>query len=94
MSAIEIAQQIIETIHTKFNYILSYYVDGNSNMSFTIDDSISKNMWGKEEVLLKLRPFDLSAGKIGSYSGGTIPDEIENSLNYFAVRCNKSGTEN
>ena len=37
MSAIEIAQQIIETIHTKFNYILSYYVDGNSNMSFTID---------------------------------------------------------
>lgn len=67
---------------------------GHKNMSFTIDDSISKNMWGKEEVLLKLRPFDLSAGKLGSYSGGTIPDEIENSLNYFAVRCNKSGTEN
>ena len=62
--------------------------------NFTIDDSISKNMWGKEEVMLKLRPYDLSAGKLGSYSGGTIPDELENSLNYFAIRCNKSGTEN
>ena len=67
---------------------------GHKNMSFTIDDSISADMWGKEEVMLKLRPYDLSAGKLGSYSGGTIPDEIENSLNYFAVRCNKSGTEN
>lgn len=67
---------------------------GHKNMSFTIDDSISSNMWGKENVKLKLRPYDASAGKLGSYSGGETPDEIENSLNYFAIRCNKVAAGN
>ena len=67
---------------------------GHKNMSFTIDDSISADMWGKEEVMLKLRPYDTSAGKLGSYSGGETPDEIENSLNYFAIRCNKVAAGN
>ena len=67
---------------------------GHKNMSFTIDDSISSNMWGKENVKLRLRPYDTSAGKLGSYSGGETPDEIENSLNYFAIRCNKVAAGN
>lgn len=60
---------------------------GHKYMSFTVPADI--DLWQKEAVKVRLRPYDKSAGRLGSYVGGEIVELVENSLNYFAVRCNK-----
>ena len=56
-------------------------------MSFTLSEEL--DLWEKTSVKVRLRPYDKAAGALGSYDGGMIENLVENSLNYFAVRCNK-----
>ena len=60
---------------------------GHKYMSFTLPADV--DLWGKTSAKVRLRPYDRTAGMLGSYVGGEIEKLVENSLNYFAVRCNK-----
>ena len=60
---------------------------GHKYMTFTLGPDI--DLWGKNTAKIRLRPSDRSAGRPGSYVGGEIGELVENSLNYFAIRCNK-----
>ena len=60
---------------------------GHKYMTFTLRPDI--DLWGRKTAKIRLRPADRSAGRPGSYVGGEIGELVENSLNYFAIRCNK-----
>ena len=60
---------------------------GHKYMTFTLPADV--DLWEKESAKVRMRPADKVAGKLGSYTGGTINSAVENSINYFAVRCNK-----
>lgn len=60
---------------------------GHKYMTFTLPSDV--DLWGKTAAKVRIRPSDKSAGQLGSYTGGSINSNVENSMNYFAVRCNK-----
>lgn len=44
---------------------------------------------GRDEVMVRLRPYADKAGNADSYDGGTIVGGKETAMNYFAIRYNK-----
>lgn len=60
---------------------------GHKYMTFTLPAEV--DLWEKTAAKIRIRPADKAAGKLGSYTGGSISADVENSMNYFAVRCNK-----
>ena len=56
-------------------------------MSFTLPKDA--DVWNKSKVTIKLIPVDKAADNGDSYSHGTINTNVDNSINYFAVRYNK-----
>ena len=69
-----------------------WHCPGHKYMSFTIP--ADADVWGKDVVTIKLIPVDDPKGNVAdtgnSYAGGPINGSVENSLNYFAVRCNNN----
>lgn len=61
---------------------------GHKYMTFNFPEDA--DVWGLAAVKLRIRPADKSAGRLDSYDGGSISSSVENSMNYFAVRCNKT----
>lgn len=64
-----------------------WHCPGHKYMSFTVPADV--DIWGKENVIIRMIPADTDADTGSSYSGGKINKLVEHSLNYFAVRCNK-----
>ena len=56
-------------------------------MSFTLPKDA--DVWNKSKVTIKLIPVDKAADNGDSYSHGTINTNVDNAINYFAVRYNK-----
>ncbi len=60
---------------------------GHKYMTFTLPADV--DLWEKSSAKVRLIPDGTLAGKLGSYTGGTINSAVDNSINYFSVRCNK-----
>ena len=57
-------------------------------MSFTVPADV--DIWGKENVIIRMIPSSKKSDDGSSYEGSTkINTNVECSINYFAVRCNK-----
>ena len=87
---VEIARYTVPDFPMKGNRRV-WHCPGHKYMSFTIP--ADANVWDKKVVTIKLIPVDDPKGDVGDtgdlYAGGPINESVENSLNYFAVRCNK-----
>ena len=64
-----------------------WHCPGHKYMSFTLPKDA--DVWGKTNVTIKLIPVDKAADNGDSYTHGTINTNVDNSINYFAVRYNK-----
>lgn len=62
---------------------------GHKYMTFTIPAEI--DLWGRELVTVRMRPRNLLTGNHDSYDEKSgLNENVNNSMNYFAVRCNKT----
>ena len=83
---VEIAAYTVPDFPVKGNRRV-WHCPGHKYMSFTIP--ADADVWGKERVTIKMIPVDKKADNGDSYSNGTIDKNVDNAINYFAVRCNK-----
>jgi len=83
---IEIARYTVPDFPAKGNRRV-WHCPGHKYMSFTLPKDA--DVWGKTQVVIKLIPVDKAADSGDTYSRGTINTNVDNSINYFAVRCNK-----
>lgn len=64
-----------------------WHCPGHKYMSFNIPDHV--DVWDKENVTIKMIPVNDKSDGGDSYSHGNISSEVDNSINYFAIRCNR-----
>ena len=65
-----------------------WHCPGHKYMSFTLPKDA--DVWNKSRVTIKLIPVDKASDTGDSYSHGTtINTNVDNAINYFAVRYNK-----
>ena len=64
-----------------------WHCPGHKYMSFNIPDNI--DVWDKDNVIIRMIPVSAKADDGDTYDHGTIDANVDNSINYFAVRCNK-----
>lgn len=65
-----------------------WHCPGHKYMSFTVPADV--DIWGKENVIIRMIPSSKKSDDGSSYEGSTkINTNVECSINYFAVRCNK-----
>ena len=64
-----------------------WHCPGHKYMSFNIPDYI--DVWDKDRITIKMIPVNTNADDGDSYSHGTINKDVDHSMNYFAIRCNK-----
>ena len=64
-----------------------WHCPGHKYMSFTVPENM--DVWGKDNVIIKMIPVSKAADNGESYNKGTIQPNVDNSINYFAVRCNR-----
>ena len=83
---IEIARYTVPDFPLKGNRRV-WHCPGHKYMSFTLPEGA--DVWGKTKVTIKLIPVDKAADNGDSYSHGTINTNVDNAINYFAVRYNK-----
>lgn len=83
---VEIAAYTVPDFPVKGNRRV-WHCPGHKYMSFTIP--ADADVWGKDKVTIKMIPVDKKADNGNSYSNGTIDKNMDNAINYFAVRCNK-----
>ena len=83
---IEIARYTVPDFPLKGNRRV-WHCPGHKYMSFTLPKDA--DVWNKSKVTIKLIPVDKAADNGNSYSHGTINTNVDNAINYFAVRCNK-----
>ena len=83
---IEIARYTVPDFPLKGNRRV-WHCPGHKYMSFTLPKDA--DVWNKSRVTIKLIPVDKAADNGDSYSHGTINTNVDNAINYFAVRYNK-----
>lgn len=64
-----------------------WHCPGHKYMSFNVPDNI--NIWDKDNVIIRMMPVNTKADNGDTYERGTIDANVDNAINYFAVRCNK-----
>ena len=64
-----------------------WHCPGHKYMSFNIPEHI--DVWDKDRITIKMVPVNTKADNGDSYSSGTINKDVDHSMNYFAIRCNK-----
>lgn len=64
-----------------------WHCPGHKYMSFNIPEHV--DVWDKDRVTIKMIPVNTKADNGDSYSSGTINKDVDHSMNYFAIRCNK-----
>ena len=64
-----------------------WHCPGHKYMSFNIPENV--DVWDKDRVTIKMIPVNTKADDGDSYSSGTINKDVDHSMNYFAIRCNK-----
>lgn len=64
-----------------------WHCPGHKYMSFNVPENI--DIWNKENVIIRMIPVNTKADDGDTYDHGTIDTNVDNSINYFAVRCNK-----
>ena len=64
-----------------------WHCPGHKYMSFNIPDNI--DVWDKDNVIIRMIPVSAKADDGDTYDHGTIDANVDNSINYLAVRCNK-----
>lgn len=65
-----------------------WHCPGHKYMSFTVPEDV--DIWGKDNVIIRMIPSNTDADTGNSYSGGKVSKLVEHSLNYVSVRCNKN----
>lgn len=64
-----------------------WHCPGHKYMSFNIPEHV--DVWDKDRITIKMIPVNTKADNGDSYSNGTINKDVDHSMNYFAIRCNK-----
>lgn len=64
-----------------------WHCPGHKYMSFNIPEHV--DVWDKDRITIKMIPINTKADNGDSYSNGTINKDVDHSMNYFAIRCNK-----
>lgn len=64
-----------------------WHCPGHKYMSFNIPEHI--DVWDKDRITIKMIPVNTKADDGDSYAHGTINKDVDHSMNYFAIRCNK-----
>lgn len=64
-----------------------WHCPGHKYMSFNIPEHV--DVWDKDRITIKMIPVNTKADNGDSYSNGTITKDVDHSMNYFAIRCNK-----
>ena len=64
-----------------------WHCPGHKYMSFNVPENV--DVWDKDRVTIKMIPVNTKADNGDSYSNGTINKDVDHSMNYFAIRCNK-----
>ena len=64
-----------------------WHCPGHKYMSFNVPDNI--DIWDKDNVIIRMVPVNTKADNGDTYERGTIDANVDNAINYFAVRCNK-----
>jgi hypothetical protein len=64
-----------------------WHCPGHKYMSFNVPEYI--DVWDKDRITIKMIPVNTKADDGDSYSNGTISKDVDHSMNYFAIRCNK-----
>lgn len=64
-----------------------WHCPGHKYMSFNVPENV--DVWDKDRVTIKMIPVNKMADNGDSYSNGTINKDVDHSMNYFAIRCNK-----
>ena len=64
-----------------------WHCPGHKYMSFNIPEHV--DVWDKDRITIKMIPVNTKAENGDSYSNGTINKDVDHSMNYFAIRCNK-----
>ena len=64
-----------------------WHCPGHKYMSFNVPENV--DVWDKDRVTIKMIPVNTKADDGDSYSKGTINKDVDHSMNYFAIRCNK-----
>ena len=64
-----------------------WHCPGHKYMSFNVPEYI--DVWDKDRITIKMIPVNTKADDGDSYSYGTISKDVDHSMNYFAIRCNK-----
>lgn len=64
-----------------------WHCPGHKYMSFNVPENI--DIWDKDNVIIRMVPVNTKADNGDTYERGTIDVNVDNSINYFAVRCNK-----
>lgn len=64
-----------------------WHCPGHKYMSFNIPEHV--DVWDKDRITIKMIPVNTKADNGDSYSKGTINKDVDHSMNYFAIRCNK-----
>lgn len=64
-----------------------WHCPGHKYMSFNVPENI--DIWDKDNVIIRMVPVNTKADNGDTYERGTIDANVDNAINYFAVRCNK-----
>lgn len=64
-----------------------WHCPGHKYMSFNIPEHV--DVWDRDRITIKMIPVNTKADNGDSYSNGTINKDVDHSMNYFAIRCNK-----